>query len=205
LKNTLLSALFILTYLSLSPLSATPITYTITALASGTVGGTPFTNQLISLTQTTDTTLVTLFSPGIFVSPATTTSLSVPGFGTGSFTNAGRFFVNQNNGPGVGYNDSVKNDLLDDINPVYGGYDLKSAIGPVFGTSVLVTGGFTSVPTSLGLVTVNSVNSAGGSFTATTTPEPGTWASLAISMAALASISSRRRIGVPRTESQKRS
>lgn len=45
-------------------LAASPITYTIVGTATGTVGSTPFTNAMLTITLVTDTGLIS--HPGVF-------------------------------------------------------------------------------------------------------------------------------------------
>src|SRR5262249_56764927 len=59
-----------------------PITYVFTTTATGTLGGTPFSNALLTFTFTGDTNNVTQ-SPGpiFFLNPTATATLNVPSIG----------------------------------------------------------------------------------------------------------------------------
>ena len=56
-----------------APTQAAPITYTETSIASGTLGGTPFTNALVTVEFTADTSGVIEPLPGVFVNQGTAT------------------------------------------------------------------------------------------------------------------------------------
>ncbi len=71
-----------------APTQAAPITYTATSMASGTLGPTPFTNVLVTVELTADTSGA--FEPdpvGVpgFFSNAGTATLTIDGLGTATF------------------------------------------------------------------------------------------------------------------------
>lgn len=69
--------------------SAGPITYTITARATGTIGGSAFTNALVQVTASGDTAnVVSLLSGGYeyFVNVPSTTTVTIAGIGTATVT-----------------------------------------------------------------------------------------------------------------------
>ena len=65
---------------------ATPITYVETGFASGTIGGTTFTNALVQLTLSGDTGAVLPIFGGIAVATTGTTTVNIAGFGTATIT-----------------------------------------------------------------------------------------------------------------------
>src|ERR1700690_4648377 len=65
--------------------SAGLLTYTQTFDASGTLGGTGFTSQLVTLSETADSSNVTLFSAGTYENIGTVT-VSIATIGTATFT-----------------------------------------------------------------------------------------------------------------------
>ena len=73
---------------------AAPITYTEQALASGTLGARVFTNALVTIVFTGDTTNVT-GGAGFFTNNLGTATISVAGIGTGTFTSSLFVFDNQ--------------------------------------------------------------------------------------------------------------
>ena len=88
--------------LIIHPAGATPITYTFRGTASGTLDATSFTNALLTVTATGDTSAVfanCFGNPGIFCfnpSPATITI-----GGIGSMTVTGPTYIFDNNNSGV--------------------------------------------------------------------------------------------------------
>jgi hypothetical protein len=135
---------------------AVPITYTESATISGFLGGVSFTNQLLTLTGTGDTTAIS--SHSVEFDNLVTVTFSVAGIGSGSLTDPS-FFVFDNQGaqlagffllpPGV--------DLLDTTNAIFSSYALATAIGPVTGSSTFNTGGF---HTSVGTLIITSAGNA---------------------------------------------
>ena len=71
-----------------APTKATPITYTLESTASGSLGGTTFTDALVTLTLTGDTSDVfepfPVEFPGVFAIEGTPT-LTIEGLGTAAF------------------------------------------------------------------------------------------------------------------------
>jgi hypothetical protein len=81
--------------LSLAPNAhATSITYEISGVASGTIGGTTFTNALVELTGTGDTANVTsLFSGEVFGNPFNSFTVTIGGVGTATITDASEIWA----------------------------------------------------------------------------------------------------------------
>ena len=70
-----------------TPVQATPITFVETAMATGTLGSTAFTNALVTVTATADTTQVSSLGPGFLLDAATgTPTVSIGGLGTYNLT-----------------------------------------------------------------------------------------------------------------------
>ena len=67
---------------------ASPITYTMTATASGTFAGTPFANAAITVTSVADTSQVftTLPPDAVYDVFPSSSSISIAGFATATFT-----------------------------------------------------------------------------------------------------------------------
>src|SRR5579862_1176439 len=83
-----LVAILAVTYILGGVASAAPITYTETLTASGTLGGTTFTDALVTVTLTGDTSNVTagpVPHTDVLVNTGSAT-VSVSGIGTGTFT-----------------------------------------------------------------------------------------------------------------------
>jgi hypothetical protein len=140
--------------------SAVPITYTFSVVTSGTIGATPFTNQTLTFSVTTDTTLIagpigTQHTPNF---PVSGVSVSTPA-GPTSITNIANVLAAPG-AVGLTFGDIIRVD-----NPALATYDLSTFIGPITSTSQQHAN--TTVPTTLG----NIVFSGGAVvFTASTTP-----------------------------------
>jgi hypothetical protein len=159
---------------------AEPITYTQQFTASGSLGGTAFTDQLLTVVFRGDTANV--FSPisRVFENEAGTATVNVPGIGTATFTAPMAAFDNQNFAfASIGGASSEFPAILQEtVNQVFGSYDLTSAIGPITGPGISHVVTF---PTTLGdfVVTTNTGDTA---FTASTSavPEPASLTLLGI-------------------------
>ncbi len=158
--------------LTVGMLSAGTITYTFTGVGSGTVDGTPFSNQTLTFGLTTDTSLISGSS-----TPAVTGLLSISGVGEGTAPNS--YLIS---GPQVvSFNISTTTPALV-MSPALSMYDLRNAIGPVTSTSAYgPVGGIAS--TSLGQVVLTSA--VRYTFTATIAPEPDSFALVQIAFAGL--------------------
>jgi hypothetical protein len=141
--------------------SAVPITYTFSIVTSGTIGATPFTNQTLTFTVTTDTTLIagpigTQHTPNF---PASTVSVSSPA-GNGTISVLSNILA----APGaVGM---TFGDIIRVNSPALNTYDLSTAIGATTSTTAQLT---TNVPTSLGTITFTGGFAV---FTASIAPQP---------------------------------
>ncbi|MGB8887049.1 MAG: PEP-CTERM sorting domain-containing protein [Candidatus Korobacteraceae bacterium] len=158
--------------------TAGPITYTETFTASGTVNGSPF-DGTVMFSLTSDTTLV--FGncdgiSGVFCTPNTMATVSIQGFGAGTFTDLFNVFVNQNIGV-AGFTDDSLEDIVDLANPAFTTYDLKSPIGPL-NTTYFFTDNGVMLGSSLGTVVFDSFSGT-PTFQASegqgSTPEPGSF------------------------------
>jgi hypothetical protein len=68
------------------PANATPITYELSAIASGKIGGTTFSNALVELTGTGDTAGIVSGADGTFANAFDTLTISIGGVGTATAT-----------------------------------------------------------------------------------------------------------------------
>jgi hypothetical protein len=126
-----------------TPVQATPITYTEQAVATGRLGASAFTNALVTLSLTTDTSAVT-GPPGFSNVIGGTATVNVAGLGTATFTDP--ISILDNNGflifppsspvvtvQAIGFVDVGVGFILLTFDPAFLSYDLRSSIGPVSG------------------------------------------------------------------------
>ena len=119
-----------------APAMASPITYTEVGTGSGTLDGTSFTNQLVTITMTADTSNITMTMGLIENHGATTVTVST--VGTDTLTNP-FVFVNQTFVPtaAAGFGDTVLlTSIMDTFNSAFASYALL-AIGPTYGPSFI--------------------------------------------------------------------
>jgi hypothetical protein len=192
---------------------ASPIVYTESGFASGTIGGSNFTNALVKVTASGDTTNVVSFTDGVitvYANLSSLTTVTIAGIGTATVSDANAVYsfptavdIDPSNGfPVLPYVVIATLDSPPALDGFTGigaegnnallGYDLKTAIGPITGSP----GGIgypTSlfVNTSLGHLTFNANISptAQGTFTATLVPEPMSLLLLGSGIALLAGLS----------------
>jgi hypothetical protein len=163
--------------------SAAPITYTLTTTATGTLGASPFTDALVSVTLTGDTTNVTAGPPpftDVLVNPGSAT-VSVSGIGTGTFTDSIVIVDTLTDTTVLGFpavlilDNTSGTGILLQTGSVFTSYDLRSSLGPITGTGGVASGSHMTpiFPTTAGNLTWAVGQSLGTStFTASTVPEP---------------------------------
>jgi hypothetical protein len=161
---------------------ATPITYTEQAVASGTLGATPFSGANLTIQWTGNTSGVTGGS-GFFTNDAGTNAvdLTISGVGSTVFTDDVEVFVNQTFAPpAVGFGDNTIGpaSILDTLDSAFGSYALTTSIGPITDTAFINPGD--TFGTGLGGLKITAVR-VNSTFTATTgspVPEPASMALL---------------------------
>ncbi len=124
---------------------AGPITYSLTATASGTLGGSSFTNALVTVTLSGDTANVV---PGPapytdIVTNSGTATVSVAGLGIGIFTDT-IVILSTLNDPalntffgaptGLILDNTTGTGILLQTGAIFSTYDLRSSLGPIPGT-----------------------------------------------------------------------
>lgn len=172
----------------IAPVHAAPITYTLASNGTGTFGGTAFTNALVTVKLTGNTSAVTTEGPGLF-NPGTAT-VTVAGLGTATLTDTIGIFATFNDLTLFGSPAVVILDLSNPSDPASGtgilgqigaelmGYNLQTAFGPDTGSGGPFSGSKVTphFATTGGDLTWAIGQSLGSStFTAAiSTPEPET-------------------------------
>jgi hypothetical protein len=148
------------------PASAAPITYTLSGIATGSIGANNFTNAAFTFTGYGDDSDVSLAGPGVFANELMSASIDVSGIGTGDAVDPFNIFVNQSI-PGAGFTDVFTGDVIDFSAAEFASYDLASPLGPVDVDETFLA----PFDTTAGTVDLSSTTNL--EFTATTAiPEP---------------------------------
>jgi hypothetical protein len=162
------------------PAMATPITFTISQEAvSVNLNGTMAMDELVTFTQTTDTTLISSAICGYPCAPAVTTNtVTIEGVGTETLTGTSYFFDNGINLFGITFEAGTAYLAAED--PSFLSYGMTTAFGPTaygfFAGSSVVNVATSGGPLSLAWNTDQEPTAQaclGSSCTQTTTPEPG--------------------------------
>lgn len=167
---------------------ADTITYTESAIGSGSLGKNDFTNALVTITATGNTGNV-VDNGGIFVI-ILPVELTVQGLGSTMFTDIIQFVSNNSFGDaGVGDNTNNRG-VLFTSNSVFDTYNLQTGIGPISGAPGFNSGGSfgtadgTLITTSFGTSTFEAVTSS--------VPEPSTIAMFGTGLLGLAGMARRK-------------
>jgi len=170
------------------PAMAGTITFTISADGSGSLGGTAFSNELITFTQVTDTTDITT-SCGYPCAPSVATNtVTIAGVGTVTMTGDTYFFDNAINL--VGITDQPGDAFLAAEDSSLGSYTMLASYGPVSfgpynGSEILgepTSGGLLSVTSYSGEATFQAVLGT----VASPTPEPSSFGFTLLGIGAIA-------------------
>lgn len=172
---------------------AMPITYTETAIGSGTLAGAAFTNSQITVVFAGDTSGVTAFAPGILINPVGVATVAVTGFDTATFTaGTATTAVDDQTFNGVGIGAQAFNPpgnqpgpplVLAVTAPPFGSYDLTGAIGPVTGRVLFEPG--IAFSTDSGAFVLTSAGNVTFTATLAAVPEPMSIALLGVGLLSL--------------------
>lgn len=169
--------------------------YTFTGTATGTIGGTPFTNATLTVTSTGDVSAIVCTSVCRLDLGAGATSITISSVGTGTVSVASYVFSVPGNGM-VGFgagNDDIQMSDAALGGTALAGYNLKSSIGLIGPQAVDPSvGDWTNMSTSLGTLAVTSYTNftfqgtAGSASTAVPTVAPAGLVLLTLGLAGLA-------------------
>lgn len=155
--------------------SAATITFTeVIANASGSLDGTSFTLQTVTLALTADTSGINNLGGGFFTDLGTAT-VSVSGGGTDTFTDSMEVFVAQLSGvAGISDNTNLS-EVLDVYNAGFATYALNTSIGPLSGGTFGAVSSYATTGGTFQFTSPLNVDHP-ASFTAdiASLPEPGT-------------------------------
>ncbi len=173
---------------------ASPITYTESATVTGSLAGTAFTNDLITITGTGDTANV-VNSSGLLTNLVTAT-FALTGGGSGTFTTQSIFVFDNQNLSFAGFQRSgFGGDILETSNSAFATYALATSLAPVSGTG-FTNGVSTSFSTSAGALIISLVT-GNATFSASTginpVPLPGALPLFATGLGALGLLGWRRK------------
>jgi hypothetical protein len=153
--------------LSLGTARAESITYTESATISGSLGGTGFSDDVITLTGSDDPANVVSVA-GLFENNLTVT-FSIAGAGAGTWTDVGTYVFDAFSS--AGFSDHFLGiDILDTQSPALATYKLTTSIGPISGTA-LFSGG-ASFSTTDGTLIITAADNAVFSADVDATPLP---------------------------------
>ncbi len=172
---------------------ASPITFTISTSAGGTLGSTVFSDNTITFTETTDTSLIVFCFGGFALcAPASTSNtVTIGGLGTFTINDSTEFFTSAFNRAGL-TDLTLSADVLTETDAAFGSYNLETALGPIFDS--IYSNSLSPISTSGGTLSYLG-NSADAAFTAVTsgTPEPGSFGLLAAGAVSLGLFGWRKR------------
>ena len=137
----------LLVAIAMSPMHsaiANPISYELSGVASGSIGGVSFTNDSFTLTGTADTDGAFSGGPGVTVNPLISLMIDLNGFGTAFAVDPFSFFSNQSISTG-GFIDLFNGDIFDFSGPDFATYDGISALAPVSVSTSFLAPYFTSL------------------------------------------------------------
>ena len=174
---------------------ATPITYTLSGTASGSLNGTAFTGALFGVTFVSDTANVTDVTATIARTAIQTGVSFTVGASSGTFTDPLYVFDNRE-GPSAGFTRGAGDILtLGDVG--FGTYNMRTGFDPTVSATV-VNNAVTAIPTSAGALTFTSVSAP--AFRAvlgqSVVPEAGTLGLLGLGASTVVCGVLRRRIRV---------
>ncbi|MEM0898039.1 MAG: MprA protease, GlyGly-CTERM protein-sorting domain-containing form [Verrucomicrobiota bacterium] len=158
---------------------AATLIFNYSGIASGSLGGTNFTDQAFTLSVTVDTVDRSAFASG-FRYNNVTPQASIAGFGVVTFSGSFAIVINNNtNWTGIA-NDGRGLDAVSSFNPVFATYDGLSPLGPVLANG-FISGGAYPISTSGGSLSFDAALNT--PITVEVIPEPSCAALLMVGLA----------------------
>lgn len=149
------------------------MTLTDVTTASGTLGPTPFTNDLVTISTVGDTSDIATFTGGYSLNDSSA-SITIAGLGTFQFITATRDFVNDSiQEVGFSLPGNPGYDLIGaPINSAFSSWDMLTSIGPITGEGLMgiAQWGFQPVLTTGGVLVLDDDQSANITFSAQVAP-----------------------------------
>jgi hypothetical protein len=127
-----------LTFILISAAGASPITFTMTGVASGRLGTSTFQQADYTITAIADTSQITSANSVLSVIDELAT-ISIAGVGTATITTPFFTYVNHGDSEAGFYYGNIAN-RPELMNSAFSTYGLASALGPLSGTSTAVSG-----------------------------------------------------------------
>jgi hypothetical protein len=119
--------------------SAAGITYSESSTASGSIGGTTFSNELVTVTFVGNTSNIFALAPGLWFNNVGTATVTIGGLGTFSFTDAIEAFDNQSGAAGIAHASQLGGPVIfDTLNSAFATYALATALGPLTAAGLAV-------------------------------------------------------------------
>ena len=197
-----------------SPSQAAPVTYAVATIASGTLGGTPFTSALITVSLVGDTSAVfqplPADLPALFANQGTAT-VTIAGLGTATFNDPGGYAAvafpaipGEIPLPSVGIWEGFDiaaesgTGILGIGSNSLAGYNLKSQLGPLTGAAAggatEPDGSFYEYATNRGALVISSTGDTGTvTVTITPVPEPTSLSLLGLGLCSVSLLARHRR------------
>ena len=149
---------------------ATPITYSISTYASGTLGASTFTDQLVTISYFGDTTGLTTVA-GSIVNTGGISGVDVAGLGSALFTDSTEFFITGSANFAAIY-DITASSVVGSFNGAFASYAGDTSLGPL--VSLYYTLPSYSFGTTSGALVISSLTSTDnlGAFEADLAPVP---------------------------------